>query len=109
MDGALLRRIPYKLKLEGPSRAEFERLVADEAKSHGLEVPHDVMGYIVESLTESGAPGLAYFQPKFICEQVTEACQAFDIEPCITRDLASEALSNLYVKADESLVLPGEA
>ena len=101
MDGALLRRIPYKLKLDGPSRAEFERLFEGEARSRGLEIPPDVMDFIVKSLTESGSAGLAYFQPKFICEQVTEACQAFSMDPCITQGLATEALSNLYVHVED--------
>jgi hypothetical protein len=107
MDAALLRRIPYKLKLDGPSRAEFERLFAAEAQSRELEVPPDVMDFIVDSLTNSGASGLAYYQPKFICEQVREACQAFDLEPRITQGLASEALSNLYVHVEDERDMAG--
>jgi hypothetical protein len=52
-------------------------------------------------LTVKGKFGLAYYQPKFICEQVTEACKCFGLRPRLTKELAAEALSNLYFDIED--------
>ena len=101
MDPALLRRIPYKMKLYAPTRAEFLSLFETEAAFRGLEVPGDILDFIVSALGGPGGFGLAYFQPRFICEQVMEACRAFELELRITRELAAEALSNLYLQIED--------
>jgi predicted ATPase with chaperone activity len=100
MDPALLRRIPYKIKLYAPTEAEYRGLFAHEADSHGLTVPPAVMDFIVRILNGPAKFGLAYFQPRFICQQVVQSCRAFDMPLSITKDLAVEALSNLYVQIE---------
>ena len=100
MDPALLRRIPYKIKLYAPTEAEYRGLFAREAESYGLTIPAEVMNFIVRILNGPAKFGLAYFQPRFICEQVIQSCRAFDLELRMTRDLAVEALSNLYVQIE---------
>ncbi len=98
MDPALLRRIPYKIKLFAPEMDEYRAIFASEAKRRGLTLQHGVVEYAAELLTERADFGLAYFQPKFICEQAAEMCQSFGLTPVVTRELAAEALSNLYVQ-----------
>ncbi len=100
MDPALLRRIPYKIKLYAPGRDEYEELFEREAASYGLSIAPGVLDFIVRALTGPARFGLAYFQPRFICEQVIQSCRAFKLEPRMTRDLAIEALSNLYVQIE---------
>ena len=46
--------------------------------------------------------GLAYYQPRFICEQALEACKCFNLPPQLTRELADEALANLYFDIEDS-------
>jgi hypothetical protein len=46
--------------------------------------------------------GLAYYQPKFICEQVLEMCKCFNLRPQLTSELAAEALANLYFDIEEA-------
>ncbi len=100
MDPAFLRRIAYKIKLLPPDKSEFGRAFQDAAMAHGLTLPSQVFEFIVEILTVRGKFGLAYFQPKFICEQVAEVCRCFGMEPVITKPLAAEALANLYVQIE---------
>jgi predicted ATPase with chaperone activity len=96
MDPAFLRRIPYKIKLFAPSREEYRRIFERVAYVHSLELDDDVFDFVVERLTVSGKFGLAYYQPKFICEQVVETCKCFNLRPQLTKELAAEALANLY-------------
>jgi predicted ATPase with chaperone activity len=105
MDGAFLRRIQYKVKLFSPSRDEYRRIFDGVARSRGLSLTDDVFDFVVERL-RAGNFELAYYQPRFICDQVVEACKCFGLPPRLTTELAAEALSNLYfdmeVGADES-------
>jgi predicted ATPase with chaperone activity len=101
MDPALLRRISYKVKLYAPNREEYRRLFDSEVKSHGLELADEVFDYVVEALSVRGGFGLAYFQPKFVCDQAAQICRSFEMAPQLTKELAMEALSNLYVQIED--------
>ena len=101
MDPAFLRRIPYKIKLFEPTREEYRKIFDIVCKHYGLELDNETFDFIVERLTKHKY-GLAYYQPKFICEQVVEACKYEGVRPRFTRDLAAEALANLYVEIEDS-------
>jgi len=96
MDPAFLRRIPYKIELIGPNMDEYREIFVNCAKQYGLTIKQKVFEYIAKRLQDKDYP-LAYFQPKFLCDQVAQICTCFDLEPEMTRDLADEALENLYV------------
>jgi hypothetical protein len=96
MDPAFLRRIPYKIELVGPTVDEYREIFVNCAKHYGLTITQRVFEYIVKRLLEKEY-ALAYFQPRFLCDQVAQICTCFDLEPELTRDLADEALENLYV------------
>lgn len=95
VDPAFLRRIPYKIRLFSPTREEFRRIFDAVAKASGIELPDEVFDYIVDTLRR-GNFELAYYQPKFICNQAVETCNAFNLPRALTRELATEALANLY-------------
>ncbi|MBV9825112.1 MAG: ATPase [Alphaproteobacteria bacterium] len=94
MDAAFLRRIQYKIKLFEPSKDEYHAIFAAVARSRGLAFDEDVFEYVVRKLDRFG---LAYYQPRFICDHVLETCKSFKLQPQLTRELAGEALANLYV------------
>ena len=96
MDPAFLRRIPYKIELIGPTVDEYRRIFFSAAESYGLSISMATFDHIAHRLQRAGY-ALAYFQPRFLCEQVSQICSCFALSPSITRDLADEALENLYV------------
>jgi predicted ATPase with chaperone activity len=100
MDPALLRRIPYKIKLYAPTKTEYIDLFRREAMACDLVVSPDILDFIIRVLSGPAQFGLAYFQPRFICEQVSQSCRAFQMEKRMTKELAIEALSNLYVQIE---------
>lgn len=102
MDPAYLRRIPYKIKVFGPDCEGYRQTFERAARSYGLELTDDVFDMVVNQLTRDGQFGLAYFQPKFICEQVVESCRSFGMTPLLTKEAALEALANLYVEIEEA-------
>lgn len=98
MDAAFLRRIQYKIKLFEPTREEYYQIFAAVAKSRGLSFNDEVFHYVVDMLTPFG---LAYYQPRFICDHVLETCKSFKLPPQLTTELAGEALANLYVDIED--------
>jgi energy-coupling factor transporter ATP-binding protein EcfA2 len=100
MDAAFLRRIQYKIKLFEPTRDEYHQIFVAVSKSRGLTFDEDIFDYVVKMLTPYG---LAYYQPRFICDHVLETCKSFELPPQITTELAGEALANLYVDIEEKL------
>jgi len=100
MDAAFLRRIRYKVKLHSPTRDEYREIFEAVAKSHGLTLADEIFEFVIESL--SGKFDLAYYQPGFICEQVIEACKAFNLRPHLRKEMVAEALTNLYFNLQEA-------
>jgi energy-coupling factor transporter ATP-binding protein EcfA2 len=98
MDPAFLRRIPYKIELFEPSIEDFKKIFAAVAEYEGLEVDDDIIAYVIHQLTIENSFHLAYYQPKFIIDQVIHACKYEGTSPAITTELVDEALQNLYVQ-----------
>ena len=99
MDQAFLRRIPYKIELFAPSKEEYKSIFTAIATHSGLELPDSVFDFVVAQL-EKGGHELAYYQPKFICNQVLSICKYDGTKPVMNEDHVREALKNLYVKID---------
>jgi predicted ATPase with chaperone activity len=98
MDAAFLRRIQYKIKLFEPTIDEYHQIFTAVAKSRALTFDADVFDHVVKTLTRFG---LAYYQPRFICDHVLETCKSFNMTPQMTKELASEAMANLYVDIED--------
>jgi hypothetical protein len=101
MDPAFLRRIPYKIHMTGPDIAGFRRTFELAAAACGLTFTDEVFEMVVRRLSGGGTNGLAYYQPKFLCEQVRQVCACFGLVPEMTLELVEEALGNLYVARDD--------
>jgi energy-coupling factor transporter ATP-binding protein EcfA2 len=99
MDAAFLRRIQYKIKLFEPTPDEYRQIFQAVTQSRGLEFAEEVFDFVVRMLTPFG---LAYYQPRFICDHVLETCKSFDLPTLLSIELVAEALANLYVDIEET-------
>lgn len=104
MDAAFLRRIQYKIKLFEPTRDEYHQIFVAVSKAFGLTFDENVFDFIVDMLTPFG---LAYYQPRFICGHVVETCKSFKYQPILTKELAGEAMANLYVDIEDKIGASG--
>ena len=109
MDPAFLRRIPYKIKLFEPTKDEYRQIFGGIAKSCGLDLTDDIFDFIIDQLTVENNYALAYYQPKFICDQIIAACKYEGVPPRFTEELVAEALSNLYVQIATKMAAKAEA
>ena len=73
MDPAFQRRISYKLETVEPPVEIFLDVFCGMAQKRGLELTEEVFMQVLNGVRANDAP-LAYFQPKFIVEQVLASC-----------------------------------
>jgi energy-coupling factor transporter ATP-binding protein EcfA2 len=97
MDPAFQRRISYKLETTEPAIELYQKVFIGMAKKVGLELTQEIYNQVILTIRENNAP-LAYFQPKFIVEQVLASCKFEEIKPQFTTDNVADALANLFVK-----------
>ncbi len=97
MDPAFQRRISYKLETVEPPEELFIKVFTGMAKKIGLVLTQEIYKQVVVGIRANGAP-LAYFQPKFIVEQVLASCKFEGIKPQFTTENVDDALANLFVK-----------
>jgi predicted ATPase with chaperone activity len=97
MDPAFQRRIAYKLETVAPPVDLFRNTFDAMAMKAGLELTEQIFQQVLDRVRESNAP-LAYFQPKFIIEQVLASCKFEGVRPHFTNDNVEDALCNLFIK-----------
>jgi energy-coupling factor transporter ATP-binding protein EcfA2 len=97
MDPAFQRRISYKLETVEPPEDLFIKVFVAMAAKNGLTLTQDIYSLVVEHIRTNAAP-LAYFQPKFIVEQVLASCKFEGITPQFTLENVTDALANLFIK-----------
>jgi hypothetical protein len=103
MDPAFQRRISYKLETVEPPEDLFREVLEGQAAKHSLDLPDNVCERILAGIRDNSAP-LAYYQPKFIIDQVLASCKFEGTKPQFTNDNVDDALANLFVKkADEKI------
>ena len=98
MDPAFQRRISYKLETVEPPEDLFLEVFFGMARKRGLDLTEEVFMQVLKGIRDNEAP-LAYFQPKFIVEQVLASCKFEGIEPQFTKENVDDALANLFVNA----------
>lgn len=101
MDPAFQRRIGYKLETVEPPEDLFRKVFEGMAAKRGLELTDTVYRQVVDGIRASESP-LAYFQPKFIVDQVLASCKFEGVKPQFTEEYVNDALTNLFVKQSEA-------
>ncbi len=96
MDPAFQRRISYKLETLEPPEDLYRRVFKTMAAKQGLELPESIYQQVLDTIRAADAP-LAYFQPKFIVEQVLASCKFEGIKPQFTPENTEDAMSNLFI------------
>ncbi len=97
IDPAFLRRIPYKIELCEPSIEEYRQTFKQVAESSNLDLPDDIVSYVIDQLEAKEEIRLAYYQPKFIADHIITACKYLGTPPSFSRERIMDALENLYV------------
>jgi hypothetical protein len=70
------------------------------AENAGMELPEDVLDFIIDRLTANEDQTLGFYQARFFTDHVLAACKYLDTPPSFTRDGVIDALENLYISHD---------
>jgi hypothetical protein len=97
MDPAFQRRIGYKLETVEPPEDLYRKVFDGMAKKSGLQLTEEFYQQVIDRVRTSEAP-LAYFQPKFIVDQVLASCKFEGVRPQFSKENIDDALANLFIK-----------
>ncbi|CUH52290.1 hypothetical protein [Shimia marina] len=102
-DQAALRRIFYKIKIDGPSQENFLKIFALVAKKKGLPLNEASLIHLLKEKYPTINNVYANYQPVFLIDQIISICEFEGIPYQMRPDLIDRAWANMFVK-DEHIV-----
>jgi chromosomal replication initiation ATPase DnaA len=101
MDAAFLRRLHYKLWIGPPSLEDYKQLFHRVCSVRGVELPEEVLSYILNVFYSRTNTRAASFHPKFIVEHVLATCNYEGVAPQLNEEMVKDALQNLLIVDDD--------
>ena len=102
-DQAALRRIFFKIKIDGPDQQNFLKIFALIARKKGMPLDEASLVYLLNEKYPSIANVYANYQPVFLIDQMLSICKFEGIPPQMRPDLIDRAWANMFVR-DEAIV-----
>jgi len=101
-DGAALRRIFFKIKIDGPSQENFLKIFAMVARKKKMPLDEPSLMHLMKVKFPTIAHNYANYQPVFLIDQMIAVCEFEDIPYRMTPELIDRAWSNMFVRQEES-------
>ncbi|MDD9726289.1 ATPase [Roseovarius sp. SK2] len=102
-DQAALRRIFFKIKIDGPNQQDFLKIFAMVAKKRGMPLDEDTLLHLLKVKYPTINNVYANYQPIFLIDQMISICEFEGIPYQMRPDLLDRAWANMFVK-DETIV-----
>ncbi|WP_204115341.1 ATPase [Shimia biformata] len=102
-DQAALRRIFYKIKIDGPSQENFLKIFALVARKKGMPLDEDALIHLLKVKYPEINNVYANYQPVFLIDQMIAICEFEGIPYQMSPELIDRAWANMFVK-DEVIV-----
>ncbi|MEX0369633.1 MAG: ATPase [Tateyamaria sp.] len=102
-DQAALRRIFFKIKIDGPNQANFLKIFAMVAKKKKMALNEEALVYLLKTKYPTIDNIYANYQPNFLIDQMVATCNFEGIPRQMTPELVERAWANMFVK-DEHIV-----
>ncbi|MEL7091916.1 MAG: ATPase [Pseudomonadota bacterium] len=102
-DQAALRRIFFKVKIDGPNQEQFLKIFAMVAKKKGMPLNEEALIYLLKVKYPEIDSIYANYQPNFLIDQMVSICNFEGIPLQMRPDLIDRAWANMFVK-DEFIV-----
>lgn len=100
-DQAALRRIFYKIKIDGPGQQDFLKIFALVAKKRGLPMDEDTIVHLIKTKYPTINNVYANYQPIFLIDQMIAICD-FEGKPRrMSPELIDRAWKNMFVEMEE--------
>lgn len=98
-----MRRIFYKIKIDGPSQENFLKIFALVANKKGIPLTEDALIYLLQTKYPTIDNVYANYQPIFLIDQMIAICEFEGIPNQMSPELIDRAWANMFVK-DEVIV-----
>ncbi|MEE4189268.1 MAG: ATPase [Roseobacter sp.] len=102
-DTAALRRIFFKIKIDGPNQENFLKIFAMVAKKRGMPLDEATLVHLLKVKYPEIENVYANYQPIFLIDQIISICEFEGIPYQMRPDLLDRAWANMFVK-DEVIV-----
>ena len=102
-DQAALRRIFFKIKIDGPDQENFLKIFAMVARKKGLPLDEGALIHLLKNKYPTIDNIYANYQPVFLIDQMIAICEFEGIPYQMSPDLIDRAWANMFVK-DEQIV-----
>ncbi len=102
-DQAALRRIFFKIKIDGPNQENFLRIFAMVAEKRGMPLDEATLVHLFRSKFPTIDNTYANYQPTFLIDQMIAICEFEGIPYQMSPELMDRAWANMFVK-DETIV-----
>ncbi|SDJ88853.1 ATPase [Aliiruegeria lutimaris] len=99
-DKAALRRIFFKIKIDGPCQEDFLKIFAMVAKKRQMPLDQDTMIHLLRNKYPTIDNVYANYQPIFLIDQMISICRFEGIPNQMTPDLIDRAWENMFVKEE---------
>ncbi len=102
-DKAALRRIFFKIKIDGPSQEDFLKIFAMVARKKKMPLNEETLVHLLKKKYPTIDNVYANYQPVFLIDQMIAICEFEGIPYQMRPDLLDRAWANMFVK-DEAIV-----
>jgi len=102
-DKAALRRIFFKIKIDGPNQEDFLKIFALVAKKRGVPLDEETLLHLLKVKYPTIDNIYANYQPIFLIDQMMSICEFEGLPYQMTPELIDRAWDNMFVK-DEKIV-----
>ena len=100
-DQAALRRIFFKVKIDGPNQEQFLKIFAMVAKKKGVPLDEASLIHMLKKKYPTIDNIYANYHPVFLCDQIKAICEFEGIPYQMTPDFIDRAWENLYVREEK--------
>jgi hypothetical protein len=100
-DKAALRRIFFKIKIDGPSQEDYLKIFAMVARKRKMPLDEDTLVYLIKNKYPSIDNIYANYQPIFLIDQMIAICEFEGIPYQMSPELIDRAWANMFVKEEK--------
>lgn len=100
-DGAALRRIFFKIKIDGPNQEMFLKIFAMVARKKKMALDERSLVHLLKTKYPTINMNFANYQPTFLIDQMIAVCDFERIPYQMTPELIDKAWGNMFVKDEK--------
>ncbi len=100
-DGAALRRIFFKIKIDGPNQENFLKIFALVARKKQIPIDQSAIIHLLKNKYPTINNNYANYQPVFLIDQMISVCEFEGIPNQMSPELIDRAWANMFVRDEK--------